>query len=1074
MLYHKFIALFESPLDDPMPMWDVNRAPLAHMDPLFAILDPDLIATLNAGTISHLHERHGTFINEFIAPAARVVISYEQIIHDIQTGDPEVSLASLRSLMNYIHSKHVEDPVNSARALLAITRKISLTEDPNEKIYLSILFRDILTGPPQKATYALDQLHLAHSPISGFDDKVYDNYSTGRKTTAQLILDAYIKGISELTIFHTNTLYPDGIKHGLEIAGILGIKVHFGFDFSVGPPGDRVHLNIYPPEHIRTYEDYLKLRDRLGDTFGVLAQHQENKNRKVHLMMEQFNRETLPQLNAALQRDYGEDHITPRELVIPPISEDEINALATKHLSPIHLGVILERHYREILTHLEITLKGELSNTSPDSSRYAKIEQQKENLTNEINKLSVDNMVRQYFSSPELDHAALFPDLNTELAKIKSLGCNIVLAQGLEIGIPKVIDTLIALTNNKDATSTYLISGVEIYNTRLSYHRKTEDVEDLLYLLDWINTTDKTQKKSAIPQITLMLQRHYGDQTASTDIDMIVKKLTKFRPPLYTVYGSDANGHNPAFIPGMGFTTHTYDEPLPTNLLGIVTSESVDDQNLLHIRQGSLYDQIRSHRQTVASELYPGLSNIQFQRTYSLGNSSYQSVNEIPFNLPLTTLVSHLHPNLTAALKTLTATGIAIAWPEYGIGVLASLVCFGITAVRMAFTQMEATQKFNIKMDWNSTADAILYTALYYPVANWLTSMDAPPEIRYGLNMINNAFFYTRLKNYLSNLEAEASPTSLQPAVIGGVQATIADTYLTPIVASVMGIPEIIASKLVFEVFGFGVDSFYMTMDFLPERKSNLSDSLNALLESTGDKKIRDLADLLYEYAEAPRGKKALTQLLTKSVPIDKTYELRDYIDTQHVEKGLEDYLTTLCGEDTDKQNRLMKIFRDALGQLPLLLDKIIDQHNEKLRHTLPAQEQFFFTAIGDILTNISGGKSSDRDRKIANLIILDELLHITNTLTGPQGNPSEEQKKDYAEIVEYTYQQLIEKLSLSERGELKRFIGHLRYLLNLESTELHKKIHPFLLKDDADFIQNFKPVAQRQALEKLTHLLTF
>ena len=46
----------------------------------------------------------------------------------------------------------------------------------------------------------------------GWDFHVHDNTSYGRKTPIQLIIDAFIKGISEITVVYTNLEHEEAIK----------------------------------------------------------------------------------------------------------------------------------------------------------------------------------------------------------------------------------------------------------------------------------------------------------------------------------------------------------------------------------------------------------------------------------------------------------------------------------------------------------------------------------------------------------------------------------------------------------------------------------------------------------------------------------------------------------------------------------------------------------------------------------------------------------------------------------------------------------------------------------------------
>ena len=91
------------------------------------------------------------------------------------------------------------------------------------------------TGQPLK------DLHM------GWDYHVHDNLSEGRKTPSQVLLDAFIKGISEVVLAHYTLRDENIIREAYQAGQILGIKVQIGIEFSVGPKWNRRHFMYLPP-----------------------------------------------------------------------------------------------------------------------------------------------------------------------------------------------------------------------------------------------------------------------------------------------------------------------------------------------------------------------------------------------------------------------------------------------------------------------------------------------------------------------------------------------------------------------------------------------------------------------------------------------------------------------------------------------------------------------------------------------------------------------------------------------------------------------------------------------------------
>ncbi len=145
---------------------------------------------------------------------------------------------------------------NTGRVLLQLMKELVRSGDDDlRQLELARDFRTALSGRPRLIRRLLAQYHLLEIPEdcapASFDDHVHDASTKGRKTPSHLLLDAWIKGISELTVVYYNHLPPEAGRELLEAASILGIQARPAIEFPADFYGNIVNL-IWLPSGIRT------------------------------------------------------------------------------------------------------------------------------------------------------------------------------------------------------------------------------------------------------------------------------------------------------------------------------------------------------------------------------------------------------------------------------------------------------------------------------------------------------------------------------------------------------------------------------------------------------------------------------------------------------------------------------------------------------------------------------------------------------------------------------------------------------------------------------------------------------
>jgi hypothetical protein len=256
--------------------------------------------------------------------------------------DRLVALARLRDeAYNY---QGLEMPYNTRRILIALMKETVKARGELELQHRYIAaFRQALSGRAYVVRSMLDQLGLGEVPESaagrseGWDDQVYDNAGPGRKTPAQLVLDAYIKGLSKLTIVYEDLLEREALEEAVEAGRIMGIRITIGIECLAQT---RQKLRFYHVLLIEGCSDARALGELLEapSVRALLRLAHGNYAEYDRLYVElirQFNKKSLPIINEGFEGTPGE---------LTRLSVEDLRAQAKgKYLFHAHLGQLLHR-----------------------------------------------------------------------------------------------------------------------------------------------------------------------------------------------------------------------------------------------------------------------------------------------------------------------------------------------------------------------------------------------------------------------------------------------------------------------------------------------------------------------------------------------------------------------------------------------------------------------------------------------------------------------------------------------------------------------------------------------------------
>ena len=186
--------------------------------------------------MEHMHP-HG--IKELAAPRGlRIAYAVVSLLGSFEKGRAHDQLQALRSLRDEVFlSSSTYYRKNTARVLLQIMKELVRTRD-NEmrRLKLAHDFRMVSTGQPRRIRKELNNYHLVEMPEEwnqlSFDGHVHDANTKGRKSPTHLVMDAWIKGIRNLTVVYYNYVRPDVIEELLEAGSILDITIQVGIELS--------------------------------------------------------------------------------------------------------------------------------------------------------------------------------------------------------------------------------------------------------------------------------------------------------------------------------------------------------------------------------------------------------------------------------------------------------------------------------------------------------------------------------------------------------------------------------------------------------------------------------------------------------------------------------------------------------------------------------------------------------------------------------------------------------------------------------------------------------------------------
>jgi hypothetical protein len=488
------------------------------------------------------------FIKEFKKRRTTIVETYLRITKCLESADYNERVHALSLLAEHImYSRSVKMPLNAARVQLALMKEVVKNRD-NKRVQLELM-RDFTVssyGHPRAIRNFLKKLDIIEVPETGeelkdlkmgWDFHVHDSTSYGRKTPIQLIIDAFIKGISELTIAYNNLDREEAVKEVLEAGRILGIKVNIALEFSALTNGMRFHYMYILPNFSSKkgrFKKFLKQRsDDFKEFLHELEENEKKREKNIAQLIEEFNNVHLTKINEG----YGPDSI----YYLQPLSiNGEDKTVGNKIYSRRQLGEFLYPKLKEVLEKraLQITALKIQTENAPTQFGIREIETIQKRFTDirsQYRHLEPEKIRLEYFAGNEsLATETAVSSLQDIYNLAKKAGGSIKFIQPLEHGLQAAIDKI--LENHE------MLAFTEIYNMYGTIDTKESDFVIFTHFIKLLNEGNQAG-----------LIRFLHTNNLTFDQDKLETTLSYLRQNmLIPAIGSDAAGRS-TLAPGMGF-----------------------------------------------------------------------------------------------------------------------------------------------------------------------------------------------------------------------------------------------------------------------------------------------------------------------------------------------------------------------------------------------------------------------------------------------------------------------------------------------------------------------------------------
>ncbi|HWR11353.1 MAG TPA: hypothetical protein VN445_06005 [Rectinemataceae bacterium] len=790
----------------------------------------DMPDTIISAPTSHARGVNRWFTRRRISIAE----SYLMVVSDLDSRHSRSRLDALRVLVDAsFHSKSLDLPLNTARVQMALMKE-AVKNRQNKRRQLELLhdFSISTHGQKQVIQRLCDELNIVVLPENGtrledfgygWDDHVHDTATSGRKNPTQLIIDAFIKGISELTVAYGSPSDIEMMEEVLEAGRIIGIRINIGFEFSMTVQGRRFHFMAILPR-TRTPADarafFQTNADSLRGFFADLEKNQNHRVEAVRGVLQEFNASSLEGLN----RGFPDEPL----YSVPELTFEALNAfIPTMSINRIHLAEFLYSALRPVMFNRLLLLKVRRSKAQDDwkrkrgpESEYRAAEEAYSSLKKAFKSMSPDSLLARYFDGPSLiDYQSAFDDIAAVKSMLSTAGCGLKILHPLEHGVEKAIEVLTEYRG--------VIDLVELYNIQDCIGRGQEEI------------------LSFAREVNALNERALKDGIA----------------PYIPVCGSDSTGRHPK-IPGMGFAR---EDKILGSRKGNFLSRHIALPPFISAMIGSEGKPVRESDASAASPIVclGKLSEWSGAGDSSSTDGAYISPRKV---------WRYLNPSLKNYLYTV--IGFIVA--NHFIGWAYALLWLGITGFRNSVADLVSNRggrlsEWKLKsINFDNVAQSLFWTGFSVPILGFVKSnFDIVwPWAQDGMFFNLAKFFvisfanglYLAAHNTLRGFDKKVVRANFFRSVIAWPFAAV----FAPL-GNLMRIPSIVQTKIWSDFVAGFIEGGGKYMNILRLRKQNIEEIIPKILEKDGEEKCIAILDLLYLFREEPRTRNSLISLFELS-----------------------------------------------------------------------------------------------------------------------------------------------------------------------------------------------------------------
>jgi hypothetical protein len=814
--------------------------------------------------------------------------AYLMVIKDLDSRHSKSRLRALRIMVDAsFHTQALDMPLNTARVQMALIKEaVKSRDDRRRQLELLQDFSRSSYGQAQAVRRLLDRMGLIELPETGkklkelglgADRHVHDTATSGRKNPTQLLIDAFIKGISEITIAYNGASAMEMMEEAVESGRIVGIRVNVGIEVGLDFEGERFHFMALLPE-TRRGEDvrrfFAENRKTLKPLLSGLEEDQEGRVEAIRHLLAAFNGGPLAELN--------EGFPARRAYRIPRLRMKKLAAFVPlASASRAHLGEFLWQYYKPAMFNRVLYLKAQRGRAIRDrrgglisdwdlgiiEARYAKARE-------EFRTMSPDGLRKRYFPDPaEADHASAFDDLGRLRKTLSQAGCRLKLIQPLEHGLSRAARLLEAGRG--------IIDEVEVYNIQDSVRRDPEEIARFCRLVNEHNA--KSAREGGAPYLP--------------------------------VCGSDANGRSPD-IPGMGFIRSSalagkYGKRYEKRHIRLPVAAS---RMILSGGAAVDLDSVRD------DEVILCMGKVSEGYENRLGDEEDSGEGAIPLGRAL----RYLNPTLVGFF--ISGIGFLVAYRFIGAGY--ACLWLGITGFRNSIADLFAFRGTRIRqwslknVNWNNVAQSLFWTGFSVPIMSFIK---AKFDILWPLaGLATTGLFYTAAKfffvafanglyiashNKLRGFDKKVIRANLFRTIISWPFATA----FAP-VGNAIGIPTIVQSKIWSDVVAGFIEGSGKYFKTLRLRRRDVEEIVPRIVEGKKEERAIAALDLLYLFREEPRTKNSLRTTLKPQAA--GLFGKRPAPDAE--------------AEATQKLAALLAVFSDE-GLDQLLIDYALTRHVKEM-----------------------------------------------------------------------------------------------------------------------------------------------